>query len=155
MTAIKMIPREEYLLWLPKKRMAAWVIIKNTQWQILVLKTSYKETWEIPWWVTEKWESPAECAKREVLEEIWVHIEVWNLLVLEYLKTDIDDCLMFLFDWGILKSDDIIIDNKEIVEARFVHKEKIAEYISHSGLLKRIKKAFSWKVNWPQYYESL
>ena len=86
-----MIPREEYLLWLPKKRMWSGVIIRNSENQILVLKTSYKETWEIPWGVTEEWESPKECAKRETFEEIWINIEVWKLLVVEYNQTDIDE----------------------------------------------------------------
>ncbi len=150
---IKLIPREEYLLWLPKKRMAAGAIIRDFEWKILILKTSYKESWEIPWWVTEKGESLKTCTKREVFEEIWIHITVWDLLCLEYLQTDIDDCLMFIFDGWIIAEKDIAIDCDEIVEYRFVEGEQIDKYITHAGLLKRVNHALH-NNNKSVYYEN-
>ena len=76
---VKIIARKEYLLWLPKKRMAAGAIIMNDDNNILVLKTSYKESWEIPGEVTEKWESPKVCANREIQEELWIDIVIWDV----------------------------------------------------------------------------
>ncbi len=138
---IKLIPREEYLKSLPKKRMWSGVIIKDWEWRILLLKTSYKKTWEIPGWVVDEWESPKKCAEREVREEIWIDITVWELLVVEYHKTDIDDALMFIFDWWTIHEKDITIDDDEIVEYKFVKIENIWTYITHSWLKKRIEYA--------------
>ncbi len=149
----KNIPREEYLLWLPKKRMAAGVIISDEEGRVLILKTSYKETWEIPWGVTEKWESLKICAKRETFEEIWVDITVWDLLVLEYCQTDIDDSLMFIFDWWVINKRDIVVDNAEIIETLFVWEDELQKYITHKWLLKRVQNALE-KDSWV-YYEAL
>ena len=48
-----LIPREEYLLWLPKKRMAGWVIITNSNDEII--DTKFVSLDEVENYVTHKW----------------------------------------------------------------------------------------------------
>jgi len=114
---------EDYRLSLPKKRMASGVIIHNIKGEILVLKTAYKDHWEIPGGVIEENESPRQAAEREVLEEIGLSIRITGCLVTHYraARGDQNENIMFVFDGGVINDiSQIKIDGKEISEARFV-----------------------------------
>jgi 8-oxo-dGTP pyrophosphatase MutT (NUDIX family) len=69
---------------LPKKRMGSGVIIRNKKGEILLLKTSYKDHWEIPGGGVEENESPLQAAEREVYEEIGLNIKIKSCLVIHY-----------------------------------------------------------------------
>lgn len=108
---------------LPRKRMGSGVIIQNAKKEMLVLKTSYKEHWEIPGGVVEENESPKQTAEREVLEEIGLTINISACLVTHYrsARDEQDENFMFVFDGGIIdEKTKLKIDNKEIVETKFV-----------------------------------
>lgn len=50
-------------------------IIKNDQWQILLMYDERYKTYTVPWGKWEKWDdSLLESLKREVKEEIWCHV---------------------------------------------------------------------------------
>lgn len=117
---------------LPKKRMASGVIIRNTRGEMLILKTTYKDHWEIPGGVIEENESPVAAAKREVLEELGIKIEIKNCLVIHYRagQDGQDENIMFVFDGGILPKNKILkLDKKEISEARFVNYKTAAPLV--------------------------
>jgi len=55
-------------------------IIKDSEWNILVVD-KVKKDWTytiLPWWKIEHLESDDEALKREVFEELWIQVEVWN-----------------------------------------------------------------------------
>ena len=62
------------------------VIISNYNWKYIYVQHKDRNTWEIPWWHRENWESILECAKRELFEETWAnkfdikHIWYWSLI---------------------------------------------------------------------------
>ena len=103
--------KQEYLKTLDRKRSGSGAIILNEDNKILMLKTTYKKNYEIPGGVVEKNESPRECCKREIKEEIGLDLNIEKLLVLEYQQLEFDDSFMFLFYGGKIKSKDILKEN--------------------------------------------
>lgn len=104
-----MLPRKLYQQSLPKKRMAAGCLFFDAEGRILLVKPSYKPTWEIPGGVVEANESPKSCCQREVLEEINLEREIGRLLVVDYvseMETN-TEALMFIFLGGTVTESDI------------------------------------------------
>lgn len=114
--------KENYYKSLPRKRMGSGVIVRNKKGEILVLKTNYKDHWEIPGGVVEKNESPKQTAERETLEEVGIKIKIFKCLVIHYRSAleKQDENIMFIFDGGISSFSNLKLDNNEISEARFV-----------------------------------
>lgn len=67
---------------LPKKRMAAGCLFLNDKKELLILKPSYRETWNIPGGVIEENESPLAACKREIKEELGIECKINNLFVI-------------------------------------------------------------------------
>lgn len=136
---------------LPKKRMAAGVLFFDGDGKILIVKTTYKDHWEIPGGVVEMNESPREACKREILEELTLHVEPTSLLCLDYgaATKEKSESLQFVFDGGQLSQnqiDAIQLDNKELSEYRFVDAKKAAKLLSGS-LGARVLKSIAVKNN--------
>ena len=93
-------------------------------YRILLVKPTYKPTWDIPSGIVEQNESPKECCQREVQEEIGLIRKIGSLLVVDYnqareWKTE---SLMFIFDGGVLSPseiDSIELNPSELCEYRF------------------------------------
>ena len=114
---------EDYRRSLPRKRMASGVIVRNTKGEMLILKTTYKDHWEIPGGVVEENESPRQAAEREMREEIGLSVAITNCLVTHYRSAqgEQDENIMFVFDGGaVADMTQLKLDGKEISEARFV-----------------------------------
>ena len=112
--------------------MASGAIIRNPEGKILVLKTTYKEYWEIPGGVVEENESPKQTVEREVLEEIGLEINVSLCLAIHYRSAQgiQDENIMFVFDGGIINdTSELKPDGKEISEARFVSFEEAHNFV--------------------------
>jgi 8-oxo-dGTP pyrophosphatase MutT (NUDIX family) len=141
---------------LPKKRWWAGALFFNTQWRILLLEPSYKDDWEIPWGIIEGNESPKETCVREVKEELWLDIEIWELLCLEY-QREKDDSYMFIFDGWILSDNEvknIVLQESEILSYHFLTVEEIESKLL-SKMFVRIQKAvIAKKNNEIVYYET-
>jgi len=113
----------DYYKSLPKKRMASGMIIRNPKGEMLVLKTTYKDHWEIPGGVVEENESPQQTAEREAHEEIGLQIQAPFCLVIHYRSAQgtQDENIMFIFDGGVIDNCEALqLDEKEISGARFV-----------------------------------
>ena len=94
---------------LPTKRMAADCLFTNEAGHLLVIKPTYKPTWDIPGGAVEHDESPRRAAQREVHEELGLVIEPGRLLAVDWLARagDFTEVVAFLFDGGVLTSADI------------------------------------------------
>jgi 8-oxo-dGTP pyrophosphatase MutT (NUDIX family) len=96
---------------LPKKRMGSGCLFFDSEGRVLLLKPSYKPTWEIVGGIVEDNESPKEACEREIEEEIGLRIKVGGLLVVDYNNYPDDstktESLMFIFDGGVLSTEDI------------------------------------------------
>ncbi len=49
-------------------------IIKDTNWDVLLMYNDKYETWNMPWWWLKHWEDIINCIKREIKEELWLNI---------------------------------------------------------------------------------
>ena len=142
----KMLPMKEYYASLPRKRMAAGCLILDADQRVLLVKPSYKDSWEIPGGVVEEDESPLACAKRETLEEIGLDLRVGRLLVVDYSERvgDKPESLMFIFDGGILDADKINaikLQSEELVKFEFFPHDELPESMFPT-LSKRVQAAW-------------
>jgi 8-oxo-dGTP pyrophosphatase MutT (NUDIX family) len=122
----------DYYKSLPRKRMGSGVIIQNSKGEVLVLKTTYKDHWEIPGGVVEENESPKQTAEREVLEEIGLTINIRVCLVIHYRSAQDkqNENIMFIFNGGVITDETKFrLDGKEISEAKFVSFQEAAPLV--------------------------
>ncbi len=138
---------------LPQKRMAAGCIFVNSNGDVLLVKPTYKEGWEIPGGVVEDDESPKTCCEREVLEEIGLEITVKRLLVVDYNSYPQEphktEALMFLFDGGLLSDKDlsmIQLCDDELSQWEFFSVDNLPQDMN-LGLRNRIIQAVAQKSN--------
>ena len=64
------LPVDQYVAALARKRMAAGVLFRDKAGRVLLLEPSYKPSWEIPGGAVEADESPWATATRELSEEL-------------------------------------------------------------------------------------
>ncbi len=136
---------EEYYKTRPMKRMGAGALFIDSNGNILIVKPSYKDVWEVPGGVVELNESPRKTAEREIKEEIGLDKKLSKLLCVDYqdpydIKTE---SLMFIFDGGILSQDDIAsikLDGKELVEFKLAPLDEACKLLS-PVLARRIQQA--------------
>jgi 8-oxo-dGTP pyrophosphatase MutT (NUDIX family) len=90
---------------LPRRALAAGLVLRNASGQALVVQTSYKTQWEVVGGVVERGEPLATAARREVLEELGVALRVGDLVVVDACTSP--EMLAVLFDGGVLPDDAI------------------------------------------------
>ena len=116
---------------LPAKRMGAGCLFFNTDGQVMLVKPTYKPTWEIPGGAVERNESPKRCCQREVREELGLDRTIGDLLVVDYNSESSErtESLMFIFHGGVLfetEIQSIQLNRDELSEFRFFTREDFA-----------------------------
>ena len=126
------MPDKSYYDSLPKKYMAGGALVSNSEGKILVLKTTYKDDWEIPGGGVEQDESPKQATKREVKEELGLDREIGELLVVDHWPAvePKGDNLMFVFDGGVVDEQDLKLNKEEFAEGKFVILEEAMKVLS-------------------------
>lgn len=122
--------RDENRRWqnaLPRKPMAALVLLWNSQGKVLILKPNYRDHWNLPGGVIDESESPIVAAIREVKEELGLQLDEagLNLSSVDYTPAHdgFSDFLSIVFDAGVLSEeqiDQITLQEDELDELRFV-----------------------------------
>jgi 8-oxo-dGTP diphosphatase len=105
-----------------RPRVAAGLLIRDPGGQVLMVKPTYKDGWDIPGGYVEPDESPAQAAAREVSEELGLTITPGKLLVVDWAPHPAEgDKLLFVFDGGTRTEDDPspVPDGDEIAEVRY------------------------------------
>lgn len=102
-------PSKSYTASLPQKRMGSGCLFRDAHGRVLLVKPTYKPGWEIPGGVVELNESPKQCCRREIEEELGLVIPIGDLLVVDYNQqtNEKTESLMFIFNGGILSAKDI------------------------------------------------
>jgi ADP-ribose pyrophosphatase YjhB (NUDIX family) len=131
----------------PRKRVAADVLFRDEAGRILLVDPTYKPDWDLPGGMAEANEPPLDAAIREVREELGLDYRGGRLLVVDWVAPHgpWDDCLMFLFDGGVLSEEEqaaIRLEaGGELREARFVTGEEAKELL-RPYVWKRVEGAF-------------
>lgn len=125
-----MKPDKSFYQSLPAKRMGAGCLFFNCDGQVMLVKPTYKPTWDIPGGVTENNESPKMCCQREVSEELGLDRNIGRMLVVDYNseRGEKTESLMFIFFGGILTSSEIEsiqLNHEELSEFRFFHADML------------------------------
>ncbi|MEV4810077.1 NUDIX hydrolase [Micromonospora avicenniae] len=122
-----------------RKRVGADVLIRNEQGQVLLVNPRYKPNWDLPGGMAEANETPHEAAAREIREELGVQLRVGKLLVVDWVAPHgpWDDSLMFVFDGGVLSSN-------ETATLRLTDDELLAYHLSSSDEAKSLLRPYVW-----------
>ena len=120
---------------LPSKRVGAGAVIRNADGDVLIVKPTYKDGWEMPGGAVEANESPAAGCARELREELGLDLPLGAMLCVDYNPTTEDylESVMFLFDAGTIDQqtiDTIHIDPIEIAEYRFVSLDEAEQMLA-------------------------
>ncbi|GAB2667345.1 hypothetical protein GCM10009743_49440 [Kribbella swartbergensis] len=88
---------------LPKKRVIAHVVVRDTAGRVLLCQVSYKKDLELPGGVVEPDEDPATGASREMEEEIGVALPLLSVLAIDWLPRweGWGDAVEILYDGGV------------------------------------------------------
>jgi 8-oxo-dGTP pyrophosphatase MutT (NUDIX family) len=101
---------------IPRKRIGAGVLIVDQSGSVLLVQPTYKEHWEVPGGLVEADESPSDAARREVVEELGVDVQVDELLVVDWVPPDplLGDGLMFLYSTAGIDASAIELPHQEL-----------------------------------------
>ncbi len=88
---------------LPKKRVIAHVVVRDTSDRVLLCQVSYKKDLELPGGVVEPDEDPATGASREMHEELGVALPLVGVLAIDWLPRweGWGDAVEILYDGGV------------------------------------------------------
>lgn len=119
---LDLLPFDDYMRSLNRKRMSAGVLFYDDQDRVLLIEPSYKPHWDIPGGTVDAEEAPWVTAKREVHEELGLTRPLGRLLVVDYVPTNehMPEGLAFVLDGGHvteLEVQELAITDPEIVSA--------------------------------------
>ncbi len=110
----------------------------------MLVRTTYKDHWEIPGGYVEQGESPLDACTREVAEELDLRVRIGRLLTVDWApRQDEGDKVLFVFDGGTLNHDQldkIAFRDGEISEWAFVDDSKLDE-LTIPRLARRIRES--------------
>jgi len=126
--------RKTWIQTLAKRHTASGAFIFNDQNQLLILKPSYKDGWNLPGGVTDEFESPYQTVIRECKEETNLNIEIKDLVLVDYIQEIIKDKkydhVEFYFTVIVENISDIQIDNEEIIDYKFIDIKEAKDFLS-------------------------
>ena len=106
-----------------RPRVAAGVVFFDPGGRVLVVKPTYKDSWDVPGGYVNDGETPREAAIREVKEELDLAVGVHSTLVIDWAPHPSEgDKVLFLFDGGVLDGDargQISLDPDELSKFAF------------------------------------
>ncbi|GAA2467653.1 NUDIX domain-containing protein [Winogradskya humida] len=98
---------DDFTATLPRKRMAAGLLLTDDAGRVLLVEPAYKDDWEIPGGGVEAGESPYAAVVRELQEELALPVRPGLLLVTDWVppRPDRTEGLMLVFDGGVLTAE--------------------------------------------------
>lgn len=126
--------RKTWLNTLAKRHTASGAFIFNDQNQLLILKPSYKDGWNLPGGVSDQFESPYQTIIRECKEETNLDVDIQQLVLIDYVTENVQDQTFdhveFYFLAKAKSFDSIKIDNQEIIDYKFINPSKADKYLT-------------------------
>jgi 8-oxo-dGTP diphosphatase len=96
---------EGYSATLPRKRMAAGVLLRDGAGRVLLVEPTYKDYWDLPGGAVEADESPYGAAVREVTEELGIVVTPGRMLIVDWVPPlpDRTEGVIVIYDGGIVE----------------------------------------------------
>jgi 8-oxo-dGTP diphosphatase len=127
-----------------RPRVAAGALFFDEDDQVMLVKPTYKEGWEIPGGYVEPGETPVEACRREVLEELGLDRRMERLLIIDWAPSESEgDKILFVFDGGLLSPQDaqrIVLPADELSTCAF-HPAEVLPDVLIDRLARRITAA--------------
>ena len=98
-----MLPPDQYVAPLARKRMAATAFFRDAHGRVLLVNPVYKQTWDLPGGAAEAEESPHAACRREVAEELGLDRALGRVLAVDWVPSrperpeDLYQCYRFAF----------------------------------------------------------
>lgn len=129
---VDVLPFDEYVRSLNRKRMSAGVLFRDAVGRVLLVEPSYKPQWEIPGGAVDAGEPPWTTAVREVREELGLDRPAGRLLVIDYQPDGgrYPEGIAFVFDGGVISEQEVaglVLTDPEIVAARLARLDDVTE----------------------------
>jgi 8-oxo-dGTP diphosphatase len=128
---------------------AAAALFTNPAGRILLVKPNYRDHWSLPGGLLEHGEPPHAGCRREVAEELGLHITPGRLLTIDWMPPDgarPRPIMHFIFEGGELDDDaPIRLQEEELEEYRFVEAGELAAYLP-PFIAARVKAALRSRV---------
>lgn len=122
----------------PRKRLIAHALVTDAAGRVLLCETTFKPDWELPGGICEPFESPADAATREMVEEMAWAPRLRGLLVVDWLRPFLgwEDALEIVFDTEVVTDADaprLVADGVEIRALHWVEPERLSEVMTVFG----------------------
>ena len=99
-----MLPADQYVASLARKRMAAGALFRDDTGQVLLVDPVYRDTWDLPGGAVEAEESPHVACRREVAEELGLDRPPGRVLAVDWVpsRPGRPEGLIVVYDGGVL-----------------------------------------------------
>jgi 8-oxo-dGTP diphosphatase len=129
------LPPDQYVASLARKRMAATAFFRDEQGRVLLVNPFYKETWDLPGGAVEAEESPHAACRREVAEELGLDRPPGPLLAVDWVpsRPERPEGLIVIYDGGVLSDaeiNEIVLADGELIECAFVAQGKVSTLVT-------------------------
>ncbi|GAA2184462.1 hypothetical protein GCM10009785_32540 [Brooklawnia cerclae] len=133
---------------LPKHRVIGHVLFRDEQGRVLLAETTYKTDWELPGGVVEPDEPPRVGAEREIVEELGIHVQLSQPLVVDWMPPYLGwgDAVEFIFDGGVLDEATrarMRLPETEIRAFHWVEPDDVAPHV-YSLSARRLARLLTW-----------
>ncbi|HZU16176.1 MAG TPA: NUDIX hydrolase [Candidatus Dormibacteraeota bacterium] len=111
-----------------RKRVAVDALLRDRNGRVLVVKPNYKPGWDLPGGMVEANEAPVDGLRRELAEELGLHVPSFRLLCIDWVPPHgpWDDQLSFIFDGGVVTTKvRVSASDSELTEVRFVDRGEL------------------------------
>ncbi|MBL7502183.1 NUDIX hydrolase [Frankia sp. CNm7] len=120
---------------LPRKRMAAAVVLVDDDGQVLLVRPTYRRGWDLPGGVVEEDEAPYAAARRELREELGLDRVLGGLLAVDWVPPSAErtEGLIVVFDGGRLSADEaagIRLPAEELAAWSFTPLDQLSELMT-------------------------
>ena len=134
-TGRAVLPPDQYVASLARKRMAATAFFRDDQGRVLLVNPVYKETWDLPGGAVEAEESPHAACRREVAEELGLDRPPGRVLAVDWVpsRPERPEGLIVIYDGGVLSDaevKEIVLADGELAGFAFVARDEVAGLVT-------------------------
>jgi 8-oxo-dGTP diphosphatase len=134
-TGRPVLPPDQYVASLARKRMAATAFFRDDQGRVLLVNPVYKATWDLPGGAVEAEESPHAACRREVAEELGLDRPPGPVLAVDWVpsRPERPEGLIVVYDGGVLSDTEIkeiVLADGELAGFAFVAGDEVAGLVT-------------------------